>query len=201
MPTYKHPCPRCDHFIERDVKRGPFCAAIDPFVPGQLPDRALPSRIRAGSCPSGVGAPRRGGADAGTAGLRPAGAKATAAAIPRRRSMRPADVAGRMFAGPNAAWAGTEGRHRWLGLAGDGDAVPRSIGATGAPVPVARGPGFGGAQAPLTPPVPPVANIAAVACSGCGAALAPGARLLRPTAGDPPADPGRLTPSPADLPG
>jgi RNA polymerase subunit RPABC4/transcription elongation factor Spt4 len=35
MPTYKHPCPVCRNFIQRDVARCPFCGRVDPFTPGR----------------------------------------------------------------------------------------------------------------------------------------------------------------------
>ena len=33
MPTYKHPCPQCDTFIERSVEVCPACGFVDPFAP------------------------------------------------------------------------------------------------------------------------------------------------------------------------
>jgi predicted amidophosphoribosyltransferase len=33
MPTYKHPCPYCDKFIDRAVRACPFCGQVDPFAP------------------------------------------------------------------------------------------------------------------------------------------------------------------------
>jgi len=33
MPTYKHPCPYCDKFIDRAVSACPFCGQGDPFAP------------------------------------------------------------------------------------------------------------------------------------------------------------------------
>ena len=32
MPTYKHPCPHCGTFINRDVVACPRCGTRDPFV-------------------------------------------------------------------------------------------------------------------------------------------------------------------------
>jgi RNA polymerase subunit RPABC4/transcription elongation factor Spt4 len=37
MPTFKHPCPHCGKFIERDVKACPYCATPDPFAPARCP--------------------------------------------------------------------------------------------------------------------------------------------------------------------
>jgi len=33
MPTFKHPCPYCDKFIDRAVAACPFCGQPDPFAP------------------------------------------------------------------------------------------------------------------------------------------------------------------------
>jgi RNA polymerase subunit RPABC4/transcription elongation factor Spt4 len=33
MPTFKHPCPYCDKFIDRAVRTCPFCGQADPFAP------------------------------------------------------------------------------------------------------------------------------------------------------------------------
>ena len=33
MPTFKHPCPYCDKFIDRAVSACPFCGQVDPFAP------------------------------------------------------------------------------------------------------------------------------------------------------------------------
>jgi predicted amidophosphoribosyltransferase len=33
MPTFKHPCPYCDKFIDRAVSACPFCGQPDPFAP------------------------------------------------------------------------------------------------------------------------------------------------------------------------
>jgi RNA polymerase subunit RPABC4/transcription elongation factor Spt4 len=33
MPTFKHPCPYCDKFIDRAVAACPFCGQVDPFAP------------------------------------------------------------------------------------------------------------------------------------------------------------------------
>ena len=37
MPTYKHPCPHCGTFINRDVAACPKCGTRDPFAPGRCP--------------------------------------------------------------------------------------------------------------------------------------------------------------------
>jgi RNA polymerase subunit RPABC4/transcription elongation factor Spt4 len=33
MPTFKHPCPYCDKFIDRAVAACPYCGQVDPFAP------------------------------------------------------------------------------------------------------------------------------------------------------------------------
>jgi predicted amidophosphoribosyltransferase len=33
MPTFKHPCPYCDKFIDRAVAACPYCGQTDPFAP------------------------------------------------------------------------------------------------------------------------------------------------------------------------
>ena len=38
MPTYKHPCPHCGKYIERDVAACPFCGTADPFAPARCPN-------------------------------------------------------------------------------------------------------------------------------------------------------------------
>jgi RNA polymerase subunit RPABC4/transcription elongation factor Spt4 len=37
MPTYKHPCPYCGKFIERDVAACPYCGQAEPFSPKRCP--------------------------------------------------------------------------------------------------------------------------------------------------------------------
>ena len=38
MPTFKHPCPYCDKFIDRAVAACPSAASVDPFAPEALPE-------------------------------------------------------------------------------------------------------------------------------------------------------------------
>ena len=38
MPIFKHPCPHCGKFINRDVAACPFCATKDPFAPARCPN-------------------------------------------------------------------------------------------------------------------------------------------------------------------
>jgi RNA polymerase subunit RPABC4/transcription elongation factor Spt4 len=71
MPTFKHPCPHCGAFIERDVAACPSCGRADPFAP-----------VRCASCrtaltdPTWVACPRCGAptGGAGTTTGGPAGA-------------------------------------------------------------------------------------------------------------------------------
>jgi rRNA maturation endonuclease Nob1 len=37
MPTFKHPCPHCGKYIQRDVAMCPFCGTRDPFAPARCP--------------------------------------------------------------------------------------------------------------------------------------------------------------------
>jgi rRNA maturation endonuclease Nob1 len=37
MPTFKHPCPHCAKYINRDVAACPYCGARDPFAPARCP--------------------------------------------------------------------------------------------------------------------------------------------------------------------
>jgi predicted amidophosphoribosyltransferase len=38
MPTFKHPCPYCEKFIDRAVAACPFCGQADPFAPRRCPN-------------------------------------------------------------------------------------------------------------------------------------------------------------------
>jgi RNA polymerase subunit RPABC4/transcription elongation factor Spt4 len=38
MPTFKHPCPHCGKYIQRDVAVCPFCGTRDPFAPARCPN-------------------------------------------------------------------------------------------------------------------------------------------------------------------
>jgi rRNA maturation endonuclease Nob1 len=37
MPTFKHPCPHCGKYVNRDVAACPFCGTRDPFAPARCP--------------------------------------------------------------------------------------------------------------------------------------------------------------------
>jgi len=52
MPTFKHPCPHCGKWIERDVRACPYCGTADPFAPGRCPQcRAVIEDPAWVSCP------------------------------------------------------------------------------------------------------------------------------------------------------
>ena len=66
MPTYKHPCPHCAKWIERDVRACPFCGTADPFAPGRCPQcRAViedPAWVACAKCGASLIAPPPSGA-------------------------------------------------------------------------------------------------------------------------------------------
>jgi RNA polymerase subunit RPABC4/transcription elongation factor Spt4 len=52
MPTFKHPCPHCGKWIERDVRACPYCGVADPFAPGRCPQcRAVIEDLTWITCP------------------------------------------------------------------------------------------------------------------------------------------------------
>ncbi len=51
MPTYKHPCPHCGTFIERDVVACPACGRADPFSPGRCPTCSASVEVGWVACP------------------------------------------------------------------------------------------------------------------------------------------------------
>lgn len=90
MPTFKHPCPYCDKFIDRAVAACPFCGQVDPFAPKRCQNcRKIvedPAWVVCPSCGQSLIAPSpaaaAGGATTGTAtaGATPAAAAAGPAA-------------------------------------------------------------------------------------------------------------------------
>ncbi len=91
MPTFKHPCPYCDKFIDRAVSACPFCGQVDPFAPKRCQNcRRIvedPSWVVCPSCGQSLIAPPPGPATTGaTAGVGPAApaapAPAAAPAVP-----------------------------------------------------------------------------------------------------------------------
>ncbi len=98
MPTFKHPCPHCGTFINRDVAACPSCGHADPFAP----ERCANCRATLDD-PGWVACPACG---------KPVGAAAIAAAAgtaeetsPKRGSAGPTTVG--PPAGPAAATATT----------------------------------------------------------------------------------------------
>jgi predicted amidophosphoribosyltransferase len=73
MPTFKHPCPYCDKFIDRAVSACPYCGQLDPFAPKRCQNcRKIiedPAWVTCPSCGQSLIAP-------------PPGATATAAGAP-----------------------------------------------------------------------------------------------------------------------
>ncbi len=84
MPTFKHPCPQCGTFINRDVVACPACGRLDPFTPD-----------RCGSCrapledPAWIACPKCGN-PVGTAAV--AAAQAGAAESARAVAVNPAEA-------------------------------------------------------------------------------------------------------------
>lgn len=60
MPTFKHPCPHCGTFIDRDVVACPACGRRDPFTPGRCANCRAPledaSWVACPKCGQPVGA-------------------------------------------------------------------------------------------------------------------------------------------------
>ena len=65
MPTFKHPCPQCGTFINRDVVACPACGRQDPFAPARCGNCRAPledpSWVACPKCGQPVGGGRRGG--------------------------------------------------------------------------------------------------------------------------------------------
>ena len=91
MPTFKHPCPYCDKFIDRAVRACPFCGQVDPFAPKRCQNCGKivedPAWTVCPSCgqsliapPPGTVAPDAGTAALGTSAPAPAVAGTPAAA-------------------------------------------------------------------------------------------------------------------------
>jgi predicted amidophosphoribosyltransferase len=105
MPTFKHPCPYCDKFIDRSVAACPYCGQVDPFAPKRcLNCRKIvedPAWITCPSCGQSLIAPPPGtatpaGTTAGSAGQGapvPTGAPGAPAAPPPPRPALNADAA------------------------------------------------------------------------------------------------------------
>jgi hypothetical protein len=189
MPTYKHPCPTCGNFIERDAKRCPYCATIDPFVPGRCPNcRAPIEDPRWLACPKCGSALREGIAPMpvptvpSTPGYGP-GAAATLGQPAQGQPAQGQPAQGQ--AAPGATYpAGTRPAAPGA-IPGWGSPIPQPALPPNPPPPLAPAQPMGppptapdaATPQPPAPPAPPVANPAAYACSGCGSALSPGARF------------------------
>jgi RNA polymerase subunit RPABC4/transcription elongation factor Spt4 len=92
MPTFKHPCPYCDKFIDRAVRACPFCGQVDPFAPKRCSNcRKIIEDTAWTVCPScgqSLVAPAPGaGATDGTTAAPPA----SAAAAPASSSAAPVE--------------------------------------------------------------------------------------------------------------
>ncbi len=85
MPTFKHPCPYCDKFIDRAVAACPFCGQADPFSPKRCQNCQKivedPAWTVCPSCGQSLIAPPPGTVAPGTAAGVP-GAQAAPAAQP-----------------------------------------------------------------------------------------------------------------------
>jgi predicted amidophosphoribosyltransferase len=120
MPTFKHPCPYCDKFIDRAVAACPFCGQVDPFAPKRCQNcRKIiedPAWVTCPSCGQSLIAPPPG----------------TVASGPTAETGAPAQAT----PGPAA------------GAAGSGAASSASSGAAAQPVPPPRPPLSADAAAP-----------------------------------------------------
>jgi predicted amidophosphoribosyltransferase len=147
MPTFKHPCPYCDKFIDRAVFACPFCGQPDPFAPKRCQNcRKIvedPSWVVCPSCGQSLIAP--------PPGTVAPGGTATAGAAAAPVGAAPAPAPAQTTAGPASGGAG---------------AAPV---APVAPPPPPRPPLSAAAAAPVLQSAGP--------CNGCGAPLPAGARF------------------------
>ena len=78
MPTFKHPCPYCDKFIDRAVAACPYCGQLDPFAPKRCQNcRKIvedPAWVTCPTCGQSLIAPPPAAAATGPAGAGPTGA-------------------------------------------------------------------------------------------------------------------------------
>lgn len=95
MPTFKHPCPHCGKYINRDVAVCPYCATPDPFAPARCPNcrtviddpawAACPrcgQSLKAGSARTSAGQPSPAAQQAADQALHPVTAQPAAQAAP-----------------------------------------------------------------------------------------------------------------------
>jgi len=84
MPTFKHPCPYCEKFIDRAVAACPFCGQVDPFSPKRCTTcrRIIedPAWVVCPGCGQSLSGPVIVNAAPGTPGAATTGATATTAA-------------------------------------------------------------------------------------------------------------------------
>jgi RNA polymerase subunit RPABC4/transcription elongation factor Spt4 len=150
MPTFKHPCPYCDNFIDRAVAACPFCGQVDPFSPKRCQNcrRIIedPAWVVCPGCGQSLVAPPPGAAATGTAAGSSPAPGATPAAAPSSAT-------------PAAPPAGATAQ---------GAAQPGNSPAPAAPPPP---------RPPLNPDAATPVLQSAGACSGCGAPLPAGARF------------------------
>ncbi len=71
MPTFKHPCPSCGAFINRDAAACPACGQADPFAPDRCPNCREPIEdpkwVACPKCGQPVGAAAKAAAEAAKA--------------------------------------------------------------------------------------------------------------------------------------
>jgi RNA polymerase subunit RPABC4/transcription elongation factor Spt4 len=134
MPTFKHPCPYCDKFIDRAVRACPYCGQVDPFAPkrcqncqkivedpawtvcpscGQSlvappPGAAVPAGAGGAAAPSSAATAPTGtqAAAAGPAGAQPAGSTPPTQVPPQRPPLYKDTVAATQNAAPAPQAAG-----------------------------------------------------------------------------------------------
>jgi predicted amidophosphoribosyltransferase len=86
MPTFKHPCPYCDKFIDRAVAACPFCGQVDPFSPKRCQNCSKivedPAWVVCPSCGQSLIAPPPAATAGGATSSTPATAATPAAAAP-----------------------------------------------------------------------------------------------------------------------
>ena len=92
MPSYKHPCPYCDKFIDRAAAACPFCGQADPFAPKRCQNcRKIvedPGWVVCPSCGASLIAPPPGAAS-GAAAQPPAAGASTSGASPTQPAPAP----------------------------------------------------------------------------------------------------------------